>query len=97
MTTWGLNGSDWVICHEWQVVKNEVTMQILKWTVTPHKSKKSYKMNVIDQPKGGGDREEESEAKMGGPSAKQIIGVPKAEFSGSQKGGEKWEIKRGKG
>ena len=32
------------------VVKNEITMQILKWTVTPHKSKKSYKMNTIDKP-----------------------------------------------
>ena len=32
------------------VVKNEITMQILKWTVTAHTLKKSYKMNTIDQP-----------------------------------------------
>ena len=32
------------------VVKNEVTMQVLKWTVTSHKSKKPYKMNTIDHP-----------------------------------------------
>ena len=32
------------------VVKTEISMQILKWTVTTHKSKKSYKMNTIDQP-----------------------------------------------
>ena len=32
------------------VVKNEITMHILKWTVTSHKSKKAYKMNTIDHP-----------------------------------------------
>ena len=34
------------------VVKNEVNMQVLKWTVTSHKSKskKAYKLNTIDKP-----------------------------------------------
>ena len=31
-------------------VKNEVTMQVLKWTVGTHKSKKPYKLNTIDKP-----------------------------------------------
>ena len=32
------------------VVKSEITMNVLKWTVTAHKSKKSHKMNTIDHP-----------------------------------------------
>ena len=32
------------------VVKSEITMNVLKWTVTAHKSKKSYKLNTIDHP-----------------------------------------------
>ena len=31
-------------------VKNEVNMQVLKWTVSSHKSKKTYKLNTIDKP-----------------------------------------------
>ena len=31
-------------------VKNEVTMQVLKWTVSTSKSKKTYKLNTIDKP-----------------------------------------------
>ena len=32
------------------VVKSEITMNVLKWTVTAHKSKKSHKMNTLDHP-----------------------------------------------
>ena len=32
------------------VVKSEITMNVLKWTVTAHKSRKSHKMNTIDHP-----------------------------------------------
>ena len=38
------------------VVENEISMQILKWTVTTHKSNKSYKLNTIDQPTVQGHR-----------------------------------------
>ena len=31
-------------------VKNEVSMQVLKWTVTSHKSRKASKLNTIDKP-----------------------------------------------
>ena len=37
-------------CVSNNTVKNEVTMQVIKWTVSTHKSKKAYKLNTIDKP-----------------------------------------------